>query len=94
MSYNAWLRDPPQTERAVLRKAIIAVVTHRQMNIAAISHGAAVNSPDRPRGTEAASELWKQSDGSSAVIPPHTGVSRGCTHTHAYGRHTLPRCKS
>lgn len=75
MSHNVRCTNPPQTtERAVLRKAIIAVVIHRQMNISAISHSAAVNSPDRWRGKEAAAELWKQLEGSSAAIPPHTYI--------------------
>ena len=44
MSHDVWCRNPLQTtEKAVLRKAIIAVVKHEQTNISAKLHSAAVN---------------------------------------------------
>lgn len=76
LSHNVLRINPPQTtERkggAVLRKAIMAMAIHSQMNISEISHGAVVNSPEGQRGKEAVAELWKQSGkGSSSYIRIH-----------------------
>lgn len=55
-------------------KQSLRVVIHGQMNILAISHSAAINSPGRGIGKEAAAELWKHLEGLSAAISPHTMV--------------------
>lgn len=85
-------RAPQTTVAVVLRNAIMAVVIHKQMNISAISHGAAVNSPDRAeRGQDAAAELWKQFEGSSAACLPNTYMHIWMC-TCPYVKHSLLRC--
>lgn len=64
-------------------KQSLRVVIHGQMNISAISHSGAVNSPGRGRGKEAAAELWTQLAGSSAAVSPHT-IVHIWIYTYAY----------